>query len=413
MEHSLDPTKRKSNKEDQKGNKSLRNDAQVRQGILGAAAQLMNQRGYSDTNISEIASAVGIKDPIIYQHFKGKEDLLFAVVEDHMDKFLSYLNEHLEGISGAYNKLRKLIWAHLRFNDLNREYITLVNLECRSNLNFYRTKAYELIRQYAGILMGVLKEGVQESAFRSGINLMLVRDLIFGLVDFEAITCLITKEIREATPDHEVCMRLIERILIDKREDDKSLVTTRCRILRAAIRAFAEKGYAKATISEIAKQAGVADGTVYEYFKNKEELLLSIPEERFEDHINQLEMAFNIKNPVKMLRRFIKYHFNLYLTDTDFLKVYLSLILLNRRFYQSRAYDGLRRYLNLLEKLVKKGIDEGSFAADSDIRIFRNMFLGAFTHMGLRWFFLGKAAAIDKADEINQITDLLNDALIA
>jgi len=406
------PNPRKK-REGQKGQKPLKNDTPVRQRILSVASEIMNRKGYSESSISEIASGVGIKDPIIYQYFKGKEDLLFAVVEDHMGKFLLYLDEQLQGISGAYNKLRKLIWAHLRYNDVNKEYITLVNIECRSNLSFYETRAYELIRRYAGILIRILREGVEEGAFRSGINLNLVRDIIFGLVDFEAITCLITKEIEKAAPDHEICMRLIERILLNKSKDDKSLETKRSRILRMAIKAFAEKGYRNATIAEIAKQAGVADGTVYEYFKNKEELLLSIPEERFEDHINQFEMAFNIKDPVKMLRRFIKYHFNLYLTDTDFLKVYLSLILLNRRFYQSRAYDGLRRYLKLLEDLIQKGINDGSFAPDSDIRIFRNMFLGAFTHMGLRWFFLGKGAAIDKTDEINQITNLLNDALIA
>ncbi|MCF8142875.1 MAG: TetR family transcriptional regulator [Deltaproteobacteria bacterium] len=401
-------------KENQKAIRRLNKDPQVKQSILRAAAEAMNRRGCSESSISEIASAVGIKDPVIYQYFRGKEELLFAVVEDHMVKFLQYLNEQLQGISGAYNKLRKLIWAHLHFNDINRDYITLVNLECRSNLNFYRTKGYQLIRHYAGILSCVLREGVEEGAFRPAINMVLVRDLIFGLVDFEAITCLITKEINEATPDHGACMRLIERILTcNIGKNDKSFETTRCRILRSAIRAFAEKGYTKATISEIAKQAGVADGTVYEYFTNKEELLLCIPEQRFEEHINQLEVAFNIKDPVKMLRRFIKYHFNLYLTDTDFLKVYLSLILLNRRFYQSRAYDGLRRYLKLLEDIIQKGIDAGSFAPDTDIRIFRNMFLGAFTHMGLRWFFLGKQAAIDKTDEINQVTNLLSDAVIA
>ena len=133
---------------------------------------------------------------------------------------------------------------------------------------------------------------------------------------------------------------------------------------------------------------------------------------KMKDHIYQFEMAFNIKEPVKMLRRFISYHFNLYLTDTDFLKVYLSLIFLNRRFYQSRAFSAFRRYLKLLEDLIQKGINDGSFAPDCDIRIFRNMFLGAFSHMGVRWFFSGKAAEIDKIDEINQITDLLNDALI-
>ena len=405
------PNPRKE-REGRKGQKPLKNNSLVKQRILNVASEIMNRKGYSESNISEIASAAGIKDPIIYQYVKGKEDLLFAVVEEHMDKFLLYLDEQLQGIDGAYNKLRKLIWAHLRFNDVNREYITLVNLECRSNLNFYQTKAYELIRHYAGILIRILREGVEEGAFRSDINLILVRDLIFGLVDFEAITCLITREIKEATPDHERCMRLIERILIDKSQEEKSLETKRGRILRGAINAFAEKGYAKATISEIAKQAGVADGTVYEYFKNKEELLLSIPEERFQDHINQFKGAFNIEDPVKMLRRFIQYHFNLYLIDTDFLKVYLNLILLNRRFYESRAYESLRKYIKILEDLIQKGIDDGSFAPDSDVRIFRNMFLGAFTHMGLRWFFLAKGMAANKIDEINQIIDLLNDALV-
>ena len=397
--------------EERKMAKPLKNDTPVKQRILSVAAEIMNQKGYPESNISEVASRAGIKEPIIYQYFRGKEDLLFAVVEEHMDEFLQYLNEHLQGIVGARNKLRKLIWAHLRFNDVNREYITLVNLECRSNLNFYQTKAYELIKRYAHILNQILGEGVKKGIFRPDINLILVRDLILGLVDFEAITCLITKEIKEATPDHEKCMRLIERILAVKPQDEKSLETKRSRILRAAIKAFAEKGYLKATISEIAKQAGVADGTVYEYFKNKEELLFSIPEERFEDHVKQFEMAFNIKDSAKMLRRFIKYHFNLYLTDTDFLKVYLSLILLNRRFYQSRAYENLRKYLKIIDEIVKEGVDNGSFAPDSDIRIFRNMFLGAFTHMGLRWFFVGKARQIDKTEEIIQVTNLLNDAI--
>ena len=114
-----------------------------------------------------------------------------------------------------------------------------------------------------------------------------------------------------------------------------------------------------------------------------------------------------------MLRRFIQYHFNLYLTDTGFLKVYLNLILLNRRFYESRAYESLRKYIRILEDLTQKGIDDGSFAPDSDVRIFRNMFLGAFTHMGLRWFFLSRGMTANKIDEINQIKDLLNDALVA
>ncbi|NIM99487.1 MAG: TetR family transcriptional regulator [candidate division Zixibacteria bacterium] len=179
----------------------------------------------------------------------------------------------------------------------------------------------------------------------------------------------------------------------------------------AGIKAFAEKGYKNATISEIARQADVADGTVYEYFKNKEDLLLSIPEERFQHHLGRIKEAFSFRDPVRKLRRFIRYHFNLFLIDRDFLRVYLILILLSRRFYESRAYQSLRRYIQVLEDLVQGGIDDRSFASDANVRIFRNMFLGTFTHMVLRWFFLGKEVAVDKMQEINELTDLFTDAL--
>lgn len=376
---------------------------------MNAASKVMNQKGYDASTISEIALKAGVKDPVIYQHFKGKEDLVFAVVEEHMEKFLSFLDEQLQGICGAHNKLRKLVWAHLYFNDVNREYITLVLLECRTNRGFYKSQAYKLIRRYVGILMAILQEGVDEGVFTPDVDLCLVRDLILGLVDFEAITCLITHEIPEAAPDHEECMRLIQRILLVNSGDKPSSLDKRQRILLAAVKAFAEKGHEKATISEIASIAGVGEGTVYEYFKNKEDLLLSIPEERLQQHLDQLKETFDIRNPVRKLRRFIQYHFRLYLIDQDFLKVCLMLIILNRRFYISRAYESLRKYLQVLEEIVQEGIGESCFAHNVNIRVFRNMFMGSFTHMVLRWLFFDKN--VDKMNEINGITDFLTKAL--
>lgn len=383
----------------------------IREAIMDAASKIMNKKGFADANISEIALAVGIKDPVIYQYFKGKEEILFSIVEQYMGKYQLFLEDQLQGIKGAYNKLRKLIWAHLRFNDINREYITLVILECRSNQNFYQTEAYRIIRHYAGILRSILEEGVKEKVFRSDVNLTLIRDLIFGLVDFEAITCLITKEVKEATSDHEDCMRFLERMLLVSPKQEISEGEKGHRILQAGIKVFAEKGIA-ATVSEIAKQAGVADGTVYEYFKNKEELLLSIPEERFQEHLNQLEEDFSFPNPLRKVHRFIRYHFHLYLIDMNFLRVFLILILLNRRFYTSRAYQSLVRYIQVFEKLIREGIDAAIFSPDCNVRIFRNMFLGAFTHMTLRWLFVSKETTVDRITEINEVSDILTEVLI-
>ena len=384
----------------------------TKQNILDAASKIMNKKGFIDSNIREIALGAGVKEPIIYQHFKGKDDILFSIVEQHMECFLIFLDEHLQGINGAYNKLRKLIWAHLRYNDINRDYITLVLLECRSNRKFYQSEAYKLIRRYAGILLRILEEGVKEQVFRADVNLNLFRDIILGVMDFEALTCLVTHEIQEATPDHEDIMTLLERMLLCKYKGDISPIGKRQRILRAAVQAFAKKGYTETTISQIASSAEVSEGTVYEYFKNKEDILLSIPEERFQDHLDRLKETFTILNSERKLRRFIQYHFRLYLIDREFLVVFLMLIQLNRRFYKSRPYYSLRKYIGALEELVQENIENGSFIQDCNVRIFRNMFLGAFTHMTLRWFVFRPEEYVDRMSEIGEVTDLFTEAML-
>jgi len=386
-------------------------DMPLREVILKFACNSMNEKGFRNASIGEIAKLAGVKDPVIYQYFNGKEGLLLSIVQSHMEKGFAFIDEQLQGISGARDKLRKFFWAHLRNNDVARESIALILLECRSDPKFYKTDAYQMIRSYAGILTGILKEGIEEKTFRPDVNLRLIRDLIFGLADLQAITCLVTKEIPEATPDHGDCMNLIERILLKKPKDGFSGYSKRERILSSAIKVFSSTGYNEGTISEIAAMAGVASGTVYEYFKNKEELLLAIPEERLKVHLSEIKKGFKLREPIRKLRHFIQYHFSLYLNDRDFLRVWVHLILLNRRFYQSRAYESLRQYVGVLEELVQGGIDDGSFAPDTNVRVYRNLFLGTFAHMVLRWLFLSQDVELDKIREIYEVTNFLTDAL--
>jgi len=383
----------------------------TKQNILNAAAKIMNKKGFMKSNIREIALDAGVKEPNIYLYFKNKENLLFSIVEQRMEDSLSFIDEHLQGINGAYNKLRKLVWAHLRYNDINRDYITLIILECRSNYRFYKTRAYELIREYAGILLNILEEGVKEQIFRSDIDLRLFRDIVLGTVDFEALTCLVNHEIPEAAPDHEEVMMLLERMLLSKYRKKESPMGKRQRILKGALQIFAKKGYIDSTISEIARLAEVSEGTIYEYFKNKEDLLLSIPKEHFQDHLNRLKETFTMLNPERKLRSFIQYHFHLYLDDRDFLLVFLMLVQLNRRFYQSRAYDDFHKYMIVFEELLEENIKNGNFIPNCNVRIFRNMFFGAFTHIILRWFVLMPEKHVDKINEISEVTDLFVDAI--
>ena len=125
--------------------------------------------------------------------------------------------------------------------------------------------------------------------------------------------------------------------------------------MRAAEKVFAEKGFTKAKISEIAKIAGISEASVYEYFENKEDVFLSIPRHRFQENLYELSETFHIKNPIRKLKRFTKYYFFLMLTEEDFLKVFLFQLQLNPRFYRSKAFESFQRYFRVVEEIIEEG----------------------------------------------------------
>lgn len=380
--------------------------------IRNAAKQIIHRKGLRNLSIAEIAKSTGVKESLIYYYFQDKEDLIFTIASQETKEVLDKLMEQLQGIVDPISKLSKMIWYHLYYHDIHREYARIILFECRSNRSFYRHEAYNFIRKYAGVMLAILENGVQEHVFRKDINTRLVRDMIFGGLDWEILSCLAAKEIDKTTPDFDAIMGLIlPMILIDPRQPYTELNKS-SRIRWAAERVLAEKGYNQATISQVAKLAKVSEGTIYEYFKNKEDLLFSIAEERFREHLSALDEIFKIKAPLRKLQHIIRYHFNLYLTQPDFLRVFLPNIQLNHNFYSSNAYKIFLEYTNILYPILEEGKEAGVFRKDTDNRVFKNFFLGAFCHMALRWMILEtEAKSYDKIHEIDEIVLLFSRAL--
>ncbi len=379
--------------------------------ILDAAEEIMSEKGLINSSIAEIAKRAAVTDSLIYNYFNGKEDLLFSIPGRRMKEVLKDLSEQLQGIPDPISRLSKMIWFHLNFNDTYRGYASLLLLECRSSRNFYQHKAYGLIRQYAGVMIGILEDGVRRQIFRSDIYMPLVRDIIFGVLDWEGLSCLASQEIKETVPDLEHILDLILPMITFQTKSENMELYKSNRILRAAESVFAEKGYIQATISEIARKANVSEGTIYEYFKNKDDLLFSIPEQRFKEHIDQLEEIFELKTPLRKLRRFIRYHFYLYMTEPNFLKVFLLHIQLSQRFYVSPVYKTFQQYTQIITDVLEEGKKAGSIRTNVNNRVFRNLFLGAFSHMALRWLILGEEAETDKMREVDGVVLLLSRAV--
>ncbi len=378
--------------------------------IIKAAQKVLATKGISDSSISEIAKIAKVTDSVIYHYFKNKEDLLFWALADRMLEITNELKLHLQGILDPVSKLGKMIWYHLYIYDLDPEDTrVLKNLlfECRSRKNFYFHEGYKVIRSYTRILTDIIKEGIKAGVFSKHINPVLVRDMIFGLLDEESLSCY--AEHKKTIPDFPDIIELVLAMILnssrDKKEQDKKI-----RIMRAAERVFAEKGFDAATMSEIADIAGVAEGTIYTYFNNKKNLLFSLPVEKFRSFREHTKGLFEIKDALKKLRHFIRYHFAIFLTNRNFLKTFLLDIKLNRQFYKSDAYQELQEYLKVIDPILEEGKEKGIFRTTINNRVFKNLFFGGFTHLTTRWFILNKAKATDMMEEIDQFVHLLCNA---
>ncbi len=381
--------------------------------ILAAAEEVMSQKGFAGSSISEIARKASVTDSVIYQYFKGKQDLLFSVPGEKLKNQLALLQEHLAGIPDVQSQLQKVIWLQLRYHDAHSGYARLLLMECRSFEAFYSSPAYETLREYARIVSSILARGVKEGRFCAGAPVRLIRDVILGTLDMETITVLTMAEVESGESDFEDVVNLVDSMIVRNSPPESLRINRLDAIIDAAKKVFAEKDFAKATISEIAGLAGVADGTIYEYFLSKEDILLTIATNRLESYLGKVAGAFDIEGPKRKLSRLIKYHFSSFLSDREFLKVFLMRLLTIDRFYTSKAFEIFRSYCRLIEGVVEEGKAAGVFRSTVNSRVFRNMFLGAFSHMSMRWSVLHQSAEVDKMEEIEQVTELLTSAVMA
>jgi len=155
--------------------------------ILKVATEVFAEKGFNEATVSQIAQKAHVAEGSIYDYFKNKEDLLFSIPEERMENFLSGLQEHLEGVSGALHKLRKLIWYHLNFYEKNKDYVLILLQNIQNNPRFHFTRAYHLIREFSKLVVQIIEEGKKEGVIRGSIDSRLLRDAILGAIEHTTI----------------------------------------------------------------------------------------------------------------------------------------------------------------------------------------------------------------------------------
>jgi TetR/AcrR family fatty acid metabolism transcriptional regulator len=157
-------------------------------------------------------------------------------------------------------------------------------------------------------------------------------------------------------------------------------------IIDAAVIAIAENGYHQAQVSKIAKQAGVADGTIYLYFKNKEDILISLFEEKMGNYIEKIDgMIAGNGTAAEKLLMVIESHFNM-LADDHHLAIVTQLELRqSNKELRLKINDVLKGYLQVIDKILIEGIETGEFSINLDVRLARQMIFGTIDETVTSW----------------------------
>lgn len=160
----------------------------------------------------------------------------------------------------------------------------------------------------------------------------------------------------------------------------------RGRIIDAAISVFAEKGFHSARISDIADKAGVADGTIYLYFRHKEDILLVIFEEKMDELLQGLGEALQgVQGAPDRIRTFARHHVDQLRKHPELAQVFQVELRQSRKFLREYRPEKLWAYLEVFGELVEEGQAAGVFRADLDPFVIKWAFFGALDELSIQW----------------------------
>ncbi len=182
-----------------------------REAIIQAAIEVFSKKDFKTASISEIAAKAGVADGTIYQYFRNKEDLFFSIPIEKTNEFRSQLDLHLEGISGAFNKLRKFVWYFLYFFKTNPGYGRILMLEMRVSKSFVKTETYGFLKQSVSQVMNIIVEGQNEGVIRQDTDIYILRHFILGTLEHMVSRWLLKDEKYDLLEHHQK----VSRILID------------------------------------------------------------------------------------------------------------------------------------------------------------------------------------------------------
>jgi len=176
-------------------------------------------------------------------------------------------------------------------------------------------------------------------------------------------------------------------------------------IIEAAVEVIADNGFHSSQVSKIAKKANVADGTIYLYFKNKEDILISVFREKMGSFIEKTTEAIQYNQTASdKLLTFIRLHYE-QLAENPCLAIVTQLELRQSKpELRNEINQVFKSYLDLIDTIIEKGIEDGEVRHDINPQIIRQMIFGTLDETVTTWVMKAQRyPLVDQAEDVHHL----------
>lgn len=185
------------------------------------------------------------------------------------------------------------------------------------------------------------------------------------------------------------------------------------RIIEAAVKVFAKNGFYNSKVSEIARAANVADGTIYLYFQNKDDILICLFEEEMSRVLDYVRQAVaSTDDPARKLELFALAHLSLTERNQQMAEIIQVELRQSSKFMKEYKNDKFHEYLNIISSIIREGQAQGVFRADIKPGVAKRAFFGALDEMSRYWV-LAPVKKYSIAAAARQISDIFLKGMLA
>jgi AcrR family transcriptional regulator len=159
--------------------------------ITEALRTLLTQKDFNAVTTAQIARTAGVTEGLIYKYFRDKKDLLHQVLAEQFRRFLEQVEQDLDTVEGALDKLSMLILSSLKSYANHRVFARMLMLEVRSAQEFFESRAYTMVRKYSAIIMEIIHQGIETNQIKAETDPDVLRQLVIGSIEHACMGALI------------------------------------------------------------------------------------------------------------------------------------------------------------------------------------------------------------------------------